>query len=435
MSGTIIKCGYPRSGNILVLHILKELQKLKGTYKPENLLLTLSHRILENISSQFQFKSYTVNSIFENKQFQLQLDINLAGQEPLFLKVPVDHSWIKGSTSLIHTHSLPEQIIDYPYHNEFVKFYILRDGRDAVNSLCFFKGIFDNPGPTKESVALRNYANTDIFAKRVLDWKNSILSFFRVEKYFTELRYEQIINDPVNSIQRIAKVLEIEVPDTFAANLWDNLKFRNLPYFWPINFRKGKIGDWRNHFTKKHVKIFKEIAGDVLIQLGYEKGYEWDINDQGSDFQVKVVNRRRIKEHFGNQQSFMELESEKIKFDFLKFTLRNLRLIIYGCGSFGKKIIEMLEPYVKIVDAVDSDKLKWGRIFLGKYKIIPPDELLNNYTTYDFILIASNYHEEIKERLLSIGLEEGNDFIDAYNKWINYLVKNEKATSDNLLVE
>ena len=40
-------------------------------------------------------------------------------------------------------------------------------------------------------------------------------------------------------------------------------------------FRKGQIGDWRNHFTEEHKQIFKEVHGDTLIRLGYEKDYDW----------------------------------------------------------------------------------------------------------------------------------------------------------------
>jgi hypothetical protein len=40
-------------------------------------------------------------------------------------------------------------------------------------------------------------------------------------------------------------------------------------------FRKGAIGDWRNHFTPEHISAFKEIAGRQLITLGYERDLEW----------------------------------------------------------------------------------------------------------------------------------------------------------------
>lgn len=40
-------------------------------------------------------------------------------------------------------------------------------------------------------------------------------------------------------------------------------------------FRKGQIGDWRNHFTDEHKRAFKETTGDLLIKWGYESGNDW----------------------------------------------------------------------------------------------------------------------------------------------------------------
>lgn len=40
-------------------------------------------------------------------------------------------------------------------------------------------------------------------------------------------------------------------------------------------FRKGQIGDWRNHFTEEHKQAFKQQAGQYLVQLGYEKDLNW----------------------------------------------------------------------------------------------------------------------------------------------------------------
>jgi sulfotransferase 6B1 len=40
-------------------------------------------------------------------------------------------------------------------------------------------------------------------------------------------------------------------------------------------FRSGKTGDWREHFTEEHKKLFRDIAGDLLVRLGYEKNNDW----------------------------------------------------------------------------------------------------------------------------------------------------------------
>ncbi len=40
-------------------------------------------------------------------------------------------------------------------------------------------------------------------------------------------------------------------------------------------FRSGKTGGWRKHFTAEHKSLFKEVAGDLLVKLGYEKSNDW----------------------------------------------------------------------------------------------------------------------------------------------------------------
>jgi hypothetical protein len=40
-------------------------------------------------------------------------------------------------------------------------------------------------------------------------------------------------------------------------------------------FRSGKTGAWREHFSAEHKRLFKDVAGDLLLQLGYEKNNDW----------------------------------------------------------------------------------------------------------------------------------------------------------------
>ena len=39
--------------------------------------------------------------------------------------------------------------------------------------------------------------------------------------------------------------------------------------------RKGIKGDWKNHFTPKVVDKVKQVAGDGLVELGYENDLDW----------------------------------------------------------------------------------------------------------------------------------------------------------------
>jgi hypothetical protein len=43
-----------------------------------------------------------------------------------------------------------------------------------------------------------------------------------------------------------------------------------------LTFRKGLIGDWRIHFSPEHKRAFKAVAGQLLIDLGYEHDFDWE---------------------------------------------------------------------------------------------------------------------------------------------------------------
>ena len=42
-----------------------------------------------------------------------------------------------------------------------------------------------------------------------------------------------------------------------------------------LTFRKGKIGGWSDYFSEEHKQVFKDIAGQLLIDEGYEKDLDW----------------------------------------------------------------------------------------------------------------------------------------------------------------
>ena len=40
-------------------------------------------------------------------------------------------------------------------------------------------------------------------------------------------------------------------------------------------FRSGKTGGWREYFTEEYKDLFKDVTGDLLVKLGYEKDNDW----------------------------------------------------------------------------------------------------------------------------------------------------------------
>ena len=40
-------------------------------------------------------------------------------------------------------------------------------------------------------------------------------------------------------------------------------------------FRSGKTGGWKEYFAEEHKQFFKDVAGDLLVRLGYEEDNDW----------------------------------------------------------------------------------------------------------------------------------------------------------------
>jgi hypothetical protein len=40
-------------------------------------------------------------------------------------------------------------------------------------------------------------------------------------------------------------------------------------------FRSGKTGGWNEYFTDEHKSLFKAVARDLVVKLGYEKNNDW----------------------------------------------------------------------------------------------------------------------------------------------------------------
>jgi hypothetical protein len=52
---------------------------------------------------------------------------------------------------------------------------------------------------------------------------------------------------------------------------WQAKRNEGIASFLP----KGQAGNWQRLFTARDKAIFKEVAGEMLIQWKYEKDHEW----------------------------------------------------------------------------------------------------------------------------------------------------------------
>ena len=155
----------------------------------------------------------------------------------------------------------------------------MRDGRDVVVSKWFFDKDFcvQNGITSSFEINFEEYVE-----KTARDWANFASAW--VGQAAITIHYEEFLTNPVHSLGNVLKMIgrddiskaEIEVTvskftkEKFKAALGEVFKHNTF-------VRKGISGDWRNHFTRESVVIFKRFAGDALLTLGYESNSDWNV--------------------------------------------------------------------------------------------------------------------------------------------------------------
>ncbi len=169
---------------------------------------------------------------------------------------------------------------------KFAPYFIFRDPRDVVVSHVFYvtdmearhvhheyyKSLPDFDARLKVSILGRPDSEAEFpditgrFAP-YLDWLN--------QPEVLTIHFEDLIHDRAATLTRIMDHLLIRVPlQTPRQLILDSLETSINPKKSPT-FRSGKTGEWKKHFTEEHKKIFKNVAGDLLVRLGYEQNNDW----------------------------------------------------------------------------------------------------------------------------------------------------------------
>lgn len=168
----------------------------------------------------------------------------------------------------------------------FIPYFIFRDPRDVVISHAFYvtemesrhvhheyyQSLSDFDSRLKVSILGR--PGTDIEFPNIAERFALYLDWLNHPEVLT-IHFEDLIQNHAATLTRIMDHLLARSPLRATRQLiLDSLESSINPSRSPT-FRSGKTGEWKNHFTGEHKRIFKDIAGDLLVKLGYEKNNDW----------------------------------------------------------------------------------------------------------------------------------------------------------------
>jgi hypothetical protein len=168
----------------------------------------------------------------------------------------------------------------------FIPYFIFRDPRDVVVSHVFYVTDME-----EHHVHHDYYASLPDFDSRlkvsILGRPDTKIEFPNIADRFSpyldwlahpevlKIHFEDLVNDRTAALNRIADHFLARVPLTISrTKILDALESSINPAKSPT-FRSGKTGEWKKLFTSEHKKIFKDVAGDLLVKLGYEKDNDW----------------------------------------------------------------------------------------------------------------------------------------------------------------
>jgi len=169
---------------------------------------------------------------------------------------------------------------------KFIPYFIFRDPRDVVVSHVFYVTDMEARHVHHEyyaslpdfnarlNVSILGRADTNIEFPNIADRFAPYLNWLNCVEVLS-IHFEDLINDRTVALSRImdhflARV-SIQAPRQF---ILDSLESSINPRRSPT-FRSGKTGEWKKYFTEEHKNLFKDVAGNLLIRLGYEKDNKW----------------------------------------------------------------------------------------------------------------------------------------------------------------
>lgn len=205
----------------------------------------------------------------------------------------------KSPTTILHSQAVRDMHDIYP---DAKLIYIIRDGRDVLISERVRNFVEDSKfllpedrkivSDLQTTPAAFMTGNRSIFTEKFIrrvarNWAADLTEINTEAQRlygpaYLSLKFEDLLTDPVSIIQKIwaflggqnEPQLQQAIMNEIGQNQdeeWQAHRNESLSAFLP----KGQTGNWRDRFTRRDKQIFKEVAGDALIQWGYETNHNW----------------------------------------------------------------------------------------------------------------------------------------------------------------
>jgi hypothetical protein len=168
-----------------------------------------------------------------------------------------------------------------------VNYFIYRDPRDMLVSQVFFAtDMYEEHGmheyykslpafDERLKVAITGIDRDGLYMVSVKHRYASVFEWLE-RPHVMGIRFEDLINNrdaTLNAMLDEVESIGYKIPTAREKAL--SVLVEAIQPMKSHTFRSGKAGGWREHFSDENKKLFKDVAGDLLVKLGYEKDNDW----------------------------------------------------------------------------------------------------------------------------------------------------------------
>jgi hypothetical protein len=147
--------------------------------------------------------------------------------------------------------------------------HLIRDGRDVVCSMLW----------ARAQRGMRYPDTLRACAERWTQIRNALRFGQQVPELYTAVRYEQLVADAPGQLATLFTAIGIPVTQRTLQAMGEMARVVRHPS--AATNKMGFIGKWRQSFSPPDVDTFKEVAGRLLIDLGYEPDMSWSAASVG----------------------------------------------------------------------------------------------------------------------------------------------------------
>lgn len=254
-------CG--RSGTTLFKEVMN--RHTRCASGPETSLYGLPFSI-DNIAVPWGIERGHLEAMQHSSKNLIAFADTFAGE---FLSQEGKARWIEKTPNTVRA---VEKVLTWYPNGKFI--HVIRDGRDVVCSLRHHP----RERVIRGRIVQMNPNNP--VSKSAQRWVNDTMRgiAFRGHLRYMEVRYEDLVRDPEAGFRRVFEFIEepfeprVLDPDAVAPKR-PGQNLNNAGASAPISARS--VGRWKNDLSPSEQQDFVNIAGELLIALGYETSHAW----------------------------------------------------------------------------------------------------------------------------------------------------------------